>query len=123
MLFRGQQKDVPLTAHAAVQTDAVEPKVALEASSPAAEQPCTTASCATAPKEEEEEEEGYAEDRDKSIDLLRLARKGRVRSWLWVVKVVGQVYADKAVADAAADRQGQPRASLTDFIISWHWNR
>eukprot|EP00775_Hariotina_reticulata_P007415 gene7415-7624_t len=118
-----QQKEVPLTAHAAAQTDAAESEVAVESPPPTAEQPCTTASSSAAAEEEEEEEEEYTEDRNKSLDLLRLGRKGHVRSRLWVVKVIGQVYADKAVADAAADRQGQQRSSLTDFIISWHWNR
>lgn len=57
------------------------------------------------------------------IDLLKYVKRGEVRSKLWVVKVIGQLYADKAVADAAADGQGQQRSGVAEFIVKWHLNR
>lgn len=57
------------------------------------------------------------------LDLLRYARRGHQRSKLWLVKVIGQLYADKAVADSVADRAGQPRSTMPEFIFTWHLNR
>jgi hypothetical protein len=45
--------------------------------------------------------------------------RGSKRSRLWLVKVLGQITADKAVADAVADRQGVPRSSMRDFVPTW----
>jgi hypothetical protein len=59
----------------------------------------------------------------QALDLLAYAKRGQARSKLWLVKVIGQQYADKAVADAVADRAGQQRSSMPDFIFTWHLNR
>lgn len=54
---------------------------------------------------------------------MKYVSRGQVRSRLWVVKVIGQLYADKAVADAAADAQGQQRSGIAAFTVKWHLNR
>lgn len=60
----------------------------------------------------------------QAITLLEHAAAGHKRSKLWVVKLLGQLAADKAVADAVADRQGLARASLQDFLTNtWALNR
>jgi hypothetical protein len=59
----------------------------------------------------------------QALDLLAYAKRGTARSNLWLIKVIGQLYADKAVAAAVADRTGQHRSSMPDFIFTWHLNR
>lgn len=59
----------------------------------------------------------------QAISLLEYAAAGHRRSQLWLVKLLGQIIADKALADAAADRQGASRASMTDFLPVWSLNR
>jgi hypothetical protein len=59
----------------------------------------------------------------RPIDLMKYARRGQLRSRLWLTKVVGQLLADKVVADAVADRQQQPRSTMAEFIFTWHMNR
>jgi hypothetical protein len=59
----------------------------------------------------------------QALDLLAYAKRCHPRSKLWLVKVIGQLYADKAVADAVADRAGQQRSGMPDFIFTWHLNR
>ena len=56
-------------------------------------------------------------------DLLEYAARGSRRSRLWLVKVLGQVTADKAVADAVADRQGIQRSSWKEFVPAWGLTR
>lgn len=72
---------------------------------------------------EQEYEQPVKKKRRKVLDLLKYAKRGQVRSQSWVVKVVGQLCADKAVADAAADAQGQGRGGMAEFIMNWHMNR
>lgn len=57
------------------------------------------------------------------VDLLEYVSRGSKRSRLWLVKVLGQVTADKAVADAVADRQGVGRSSWKDFVPTWGLTR
>jgi hypothetical protein len=59
----------------------------------------------------------------QAINLLEYVSRGTRRSRLWVVKVLGQVTADKAVADTVADRQGIGRSSMKDFVSTWSLNR
>ncbi|WIA21417.1 hypothetical protein OEZ85_000631 [Tetradesmus obliquus] len=118
MALREQQVVAPDTAHAAVQTDAVEapPLPAAEPSAAPSSEPSSESSV-------EEEEGPVRKRRKKALDLLAYARRGQPRSKLWLVKVIGQLYADKAVADAVADRAGQQRSAMQDFIFTWHLNR
>lgn len=57
------------------------------------------------------------------VDLLECVSRGSKRSRLWLVKVLGQITADKAVADAVADRQGVRRSSWKDFVPTWGLTR
>lgn len=65
----------------------------------------------------------YAQCTAQVVDLLPLVRLGHKRSKMWLLKLLGQVTADKAVADAVADRQGLTRSSLKDFMVAWSLNR
>lgn len=56
-------------------------------------------------------------------DLLEYAAQGSRRSRLWLVKVLGQITADKAVADAVADRQGIQRSCWKEFVPAWGLTR
>jgi hypothetical protein len=59
----------------------------------------------------------------QAINLLDFVSRGTKRSRLWLVKLVGQVTADKAVADAVADRQGLARTCMREFVPAWSLNR
>ena len=59
----------------------------------------------------------------QSVDLLDYVGCGVKRSRLWLVKLLGQITADKAVADAVADRQGVGRNSMKEFIPTWSLTR
>ncbi|KAG1672599.1 hypothetical protein FOA52_002079 [Chlamydomonas sp. UWO 241] len=48
---------------------------------------------------------------------------GRVRGTHWAVAVLTQLYIDKIVADAVADRQSNPRVQLCEFTYDWHLTR
>jgi hypothetical protein len=57
------------------------------------------------------------------VDLIDYVSRGSKRSRLWLVKVLGQITADKAVADAVADRQGVGRSNWKDFVPTWGLTR
>lgn len=59
----------------------------------------------------------------QAVKLLDFVARGTRRSRLWLVKLVGQVTSDKAVADAVADRQGLARSSMRDFVPAWGLTR
>jgi hypothetical protein len=59
----------------------------------------------------------------QAVDLIDYVSRGSKRSRLWLVKVLGQITADKAVADAVADRQGVRRSSWKDFVPTWGLTR
>jgi hypothetical protein len=91
--------------------------------------------------EEEEEEEVVVVETPRAVQAARAhaAKKrpprlgafapllpegtGRVRGAHWAVAVLTQLYIDKIVADAVADRQSNPRVQLAEFTYDWHLTR
>jgi hypothetical protein len=59
----------------------------------------------------------------QETSLAQIARRGTARGQPWLLTVLGQLYADKALADDAADRMSTPRPRLRAFLQTWHGQR
>lgn len=107
------------TASAAVQTEAEQ--AVPEPEQAVGDQPSAEPSSGADTDTEDSLED--APDVPKAVNLLDFVSRGTKRSRLWLVKLVGQVTADKAVVDAVADRQGLARTAMRDFVPAWSLNR
>ncbi|MEW5304394.1 MAG: hypothetical protein WDW36_007005 [Sanguina aurantia] len=116
-----------------VQTDAVEWAVGVVAQEAAEEE---GSEAAPEGGEEERAEEGDAGGREARPKRKKKARvlgafqglvasggSGRARSLAWTLAALATLYCDKIVADAVADREGNPRSKLAEFTYDWHINK
>ncbi|MEW5320119.1 MAG: hypothetical protein WDW38_011217 [Sanguina aurantia] len=87
-------------------------------------------------EEEERSEEGNTGGREARPKRKKKARvlgafqglvasggSGRARGLAWTLAALATLYCDKIVADAVADREGNPRSKLAEFTYDWHINK
>eukprot|EP00798_Chlamydomonas_sp_ICE-L_P011173 gene11173-18786_t len=54
------------------------------------------------------------------MGMMGTNQPGKARGVKWTSSCIAQIYFDKTVADSIADREGNARMGLTEYVYEWH---